>query len=78
MSTATLFNRLKTLQPPAPLLTGQITADLGVGLVRVLQPGGGVQQVRNPPGLAVGKWAFFQAGVITGEAPNLTSVRIEI
>lgn len=73
-----LLKQLQSLQPTAPLFTGQITADLGNGLVQVTQPGGGVQPVRNPPGLAVSQWVFFKAGVITGEAPNLPAVRIEI
>lgn len=78
MITTNLFKQLQSLQSTAPLLTGEITADLGAGLVQVTQPGGGVQPVRNTPGLAVGQWVFFRAGLIIGEAPNLPAVRIEI
>ena len=78
MTITNLFKRLQGLQPADPLLTAQITADLGDGLVLVTQPGGGVQQLRNPTGLAVGQWVYFQGRQITGEAPDLPETRIEI
>lgn len=78
MNAAILFKRLQGLQGPAPLLTGQIIENLGDGLVQVAQPGGGTQNVRNPPGVPVGQWVFFQSGVITGQAPTRAPVRIEI
>lgn len=78
MTAATIFKRLQSLQSPEPLLTGEIVADLGGGLVRVRQPGGGLQEPRNPLGLAVGQWVFFQDRVIRSQAPNLPEGRIEI
>ncbi len=78
MTTTNLFIRLQGLQPEPPLLTGQIVADMGGGMARVELPGGGVLSVRNPMAFAVAQWVFLQGEAITGPAPDLPYVRIEI
>lgn len=78
MSSINLFIRLQGLQPESPLLTGQILADMGDGMARVELPGGGVLSVRNPMAIAAAQWVFLQGGTITGPAPDLPYVRIEI
>ena len=47
-------------------------------MVRVTMASGGTLHVRNPLKIAVGKSVFVQDGAITGEAPALTYLRIEI
>ncbi len=78
MTTMNLFLRLKELQPAQPVVTGTLNADLGGGMVRVAMDSGGTLYVHNPLGIAIGKAVFVQDGAITGEAPTLTYVRIEI
>ncbi len=73
-----LFLRLKELQPAPPVLTGTLDVDLGGGMARVAMASGGTLNARNPLKIAVGKSVFVQAGAITGEAPALTYLRIEI
>jgi hypothetical protein len=78
MTSTNLFIRLQALQAEPPLLTGQILADMGGGMARVELPGGGVLSVRNPMALAVAQWVFLQGDVISGPAPDLPYIRIEI
>lgn len=78
MTSTNLFIRLQALQAEPPLLTGQILADMGGGMARVELPGGGVLNVRNPMALAVGQGVFLQGDAISGPAPDLPYIRIEI
>lgn len=73
-----LFRRLQDLQPAAPVQTGQITAVRADGNASVLLVGGGTLLARNPLKLPTAAHVFVQGGAITGEAPNLPYVRIEI
>ena len=77
-TTINLFLRLKELQPDPPIVTGAVSADMGAGMVRVDMDSGGVLLVRNPLDIAVGQSVFVQNGAITGEAPTLPYMRIEI
>ena len=59
--------------------TGQIVSDVGDGVVRVqMTSGGGVLQAQNPTGLPVNARVYVKGDAITGEAPDLPVVRIEI
>lgn len=78
MTTMNLYRRLMELQPAQPVVTGQIETDLGSGMVRVVMDSGGAIHVLNPLQIAAGKAVYVQDGAITGEAPTLTYVRIEI
>lgn len=74
-----LFRRLAEVLPSSPpLMVGDIAQDYGDGTVRVTLPGGGVLRVRNPQSLAGGSRVFVQGGVVTGVAPALPVVQIEI
>jgi len=76
--TTNLYKRLKALLPEAPLLTGAITAVHADGSAEVTQDGGGLLRVRNPLGLAANVRVYVQAGSITGPAPDLPYVLIEV
>lgn len=78
MNTINLFRRVRDLLPDDPQLSGQITGSLGDGRVRIELPGGGVLEVLNPSGFAVGTWVYVKGTAILGEAPDLPYVLIEI
>lgn len=78
MTTTNLFKRLQQLLPSDPVLTGTVTAvDFG-GMATVELPGGGQLRVRNPLGHELGNAVYVQGQAITGDAPQLPYVRIEI
>ena len=78
-SAINLFLRFRALQSEPPVLTGQIVSDVGDGVVRVqMTSGGGVLQAQNPTGLPVNARVYVKGDAITGEAPDLPVVRIEI
>jgi hypothetical protein len=78
MTTLNLFLRLREVLPSDPLLVGDVATDHGDGTATVLFPGAGVARLRNPQAIAAGARVFVQGGAITGEAPDLPSVLIEI
>ncbi len=78
LSSVNLFRRLQSLQPEAPVLTGQMTAVSTDGTASVQMTGGGVLTARNPLGLEAGQRVFVQGGAIAGQAPDLPYMRIEI
>jgi hypothetical protein len=78
MTTTNLFKRLQQLLPAEPLLTGTVSAVDGDGMATVDLPGGGNLRVRNPLGSALGDSVYIQGQAITGDAPQLPFVRIEI
>lgn len=78
MTAINLFRRLMELQPEAPLLTGNIEVVMGSSLARVLTPGGGRLTVRNPLEIPAGSSVFIRGDEITGRAPDLPYVLIEI
>jgi hypothetical protein len=74
-----VFKRLLALLPTTPLQTGQIQALHSDGTATVELAGAtGTVRVRNPQGLAVNAHVFVQGDAITGPAPALTVVSLEI
>lgn len=74
-----LYKRLKALLPEAPVLTGQITTLYADGTAQITQDGGSGQlRVRNPLLLASGARVYVQGDAITGSAPALPYVLIEV
>lgn len=78
MTAINLFRRLQGLLPAAPVMTGQITAVETDGTASVQITGGGLLIARNPLSVPNGQRVFVQAGAITGPAPDLPYLRIEI
>ena len=78
MTAINLYRRLRELQPEPPVITGKTVADLGDGTAGVQTTGGGYLIARNPLKVAEDKSVFVQGGAITGEAPELPYVLIEI
>jgi hypothetical protein len=73
------FKRLLNLLPSSPLQKGAISARHGDGTATVTLAGSsGTLRVRNPQGLASGESVFVQGGVITGTAPSLPVIQLEI
>ena len=78
MATLNPLRRLLDLLPADPLLVGTISGSHADGTATVLLAGGtGTLRVRNPQGLSSGG-VFVQGGQITGAAPSLPVVSIEI
>ncbi len=74
-----LYKRLKALLPDDPVMTGQISAVFADGTALVaLEGAAGLLRVRNPLGTANGVRVYVQSGVITGTAPAMQYVRIEV
>ena len=74
-----LYKRLKALLPEAPVLTGTVTVLHADGMAEVAQDGGaGPLRVRNPLLQPSGARVYVQGGVITGPAPDLPYVLIEV
>lgn len=77
--TTNLFRRLLDLIPgPAPLLVGTVSDTFADGTAQVELPGGGTLRVRNPLASAAADRVFVQGDAITGPAPDLDLVEIEI
>lgn len=76
-ASSNLYKRLLDLQPEAQVQTGVVQAVEGM-LARVQLTGSGVVSLRNPLQIPVGQSVFVQGGAITGRAPQLPTVRIEI
>lgn len=76
--TINLYLRLKELLPEAPVKTGQILANNADGTARIQIDGAGTLNARNPLQIQAGRSAFIRGLEITGEAPDLPYVRIEI
>ncbi|MCS4509125.1 hypothetical protein [Xylophilus ampelinus] len=75
---ATLFRRLVELLPSDPQLFATVEAVHSDGTATVVLPGGGRLRVRNPLELTAAATVYVQGGAITGDAPNLPLVEIEI
>lgn len=71
-----LWRQFKELLPDAPLLIGTVTSRNGDGSAIVTTLDGG--QLRATGDGAVGTRVFVRDGVITGAAPDLPSIDIEI
>lgn len=77
MSTA-LYTRLLELLPQAPILKASVYALHGDGTATVTYPGDARERVRNPLDAQPGDDVYVQSGAITGAAPALDYVLIEI
>lgn len=74
-----LYKRLLSLLPDDPVQTGAVTAVYADGTAQVtLDGGGGLLRVRNPLGKALSAKVYVKAGEITGDAPVLPYVLIEV
>lgn len=74
-----LYKRLLSLLPDDPVQSGAVAAVYADGTALVTLDGGGGQlRVRNPLGRAVAAKVYVKAGEITGDAPVLPYVLIEV
>lgn len=74
-----LYKRLLSLLPDAPVQTGAVTAVYADGTALVtLDGGGGVLRVRNPLLQPVTAKVYVKDAEITGVAPTLPYVLIEV
>lgn len=74
-----LYKRLLSLLPEDPVQSGTVAAAYADGTALVTLDGGGGQlRVRNPLGRAVAAKVYVKAGEITGDAPVLPYVLIEV
>lgn len=71
-----IYRALLDLLPQDPLLVGTVAAVHTDGTATVQYPGGGTQRVRGDA--EAGARVFVQGGLITGPAPDLTTITIEI
>lgn len=78
MTTANVFRRLLEVLPSDPLLVGDVTSVESDGTAVVTLPGGGQLRVRNPLASGLDARVFVQGGAITGPAPALPFVDIQI
>lgn len=72
-----LYKQFKALIPDAPLLIGDVVADMG-GVYVIEEPGGGRSQARGNALFAVGDRVFFRDGLIEGTAPDLPVELIDV
>ena len=75
MTATNLWKRLKQLLPDAPLLVGEVFSVSTYGAIVEL-PDGAFVNVRGEA--TVGQKVFIRDGLIEGQAPNLSTVLIEI
>ena len=74
-----LYKRLLSLLPDDPVQSGAVAAVYADGTALVTLDGGGGQlRVRNPLGMAAAQKVYVKAGEITGQAPDLPYVLIEV
>jgi len=79
MTTINPFARLLQLLPSDPLRKGAIQVTHADGTATVELAGAtGTLRVRNPLGLAEGGGVFIQGLAITGQAPDLPVVTLEL
>ncbi|GKS97318.1 hypothetical protein [Acidovorax sp. SUPP2825] len=79
MTTLNLFRRLQELLPPERVFTGKVLSVVADDKTAQVQlTGAGVLSVRNPLAMVVGASVFVQGGAITGAAPDLPLLTIEI
>lgn len=74
---ANLLKALRDAIPQTPLLVGEVVAVVGVDLLRISMPGGGLATARGAA--SVGDHVFFRpGGAVEGEAPAGAYVDIEV
>lgn len=70
-----IYEQFRLLLPNAPLQAGTVT-EVGLGVVTVQLPGGGVVKARGTAGL--GQKVFVRDGTVEAIAPSLPLELIEI
>ena len=78
MSSTNIYRRLLELLPSEPTLTATVAAVHADGTATVTYPGGGTARLRNPFDQTAGQPVYTQGDAITGAAPDLPLVLIEI
>lgn len=78
MTSGNLFLRLQELLAGDPRLIGTVVAVHVDGTATVAMQGGGQLRLRNPLGVELNSPVFFEGSVITGPAPDLPVVEIEV
>lgn len=74
-----LYKRLLSLLPDDPVQSGSVSLAYSDGTALVTLDGGGGQlRVRNPLGMTAAQKVYVKAGEITGQAPDLPYVLIEV
>lgn len=77
--TTNLYKRLKALLPDDPVMTGKISAVFADGTALVaLEGAAGLLRVRNPLGKANSSRVYVRGGEVTGSAPEMAYVLIEV
>lgn len=76
--TTGIYKRLMAILPSDPLLSGAVELTHADGTATVLLDGDGRLRVRNPLGLVQGAQVYVQGGAITGPAPELPYVLIQV
>lgn len=76
--TTGIYKRLMAILPSDPLLSGAVELNHADGTATVLLDGEGRLRMRNPLGLVQGAQVYVQGGAITGPAPELPYVLIEV
>lgn len=73
------YKRLKALLPDDPVMTGQISSVFADGTALVaLEGAAGLLRVRNPLGTSSGVRVYVQGGAVTGPAPAMPYLLIEV
>lgn len=72
---ANIWQQFQNLLPNSPLLIGRVV-EITIDGAMVVLPSGEALRVRGTA--ALGQSVFFQGGVIQGNAPNFTAVRIDV
>lgn len=78
MSNTNVFRRLIELLPATPVFTGTVLVAHADGTATVEYPGGAQSRLRNPFAVGAGGHCYTQGDTITGPAPTLPLVLIEI
>ena len=78
MSSTNIYRRLLELLPDTPTLTGTVAVRHADGTATVTYHGGGTARLRNPFDQTAGQPVYTQGDAITGPAPDLPLVLIEI
>lgn len=74
-----LYKRLLSLLPDDPVQSGSVSLAYSDGTALVTLDGGAGQlRVRNPLGMTAAQKVYVKAGEITGQAPDLPYVLIEV
>lgn len=74
-----LYKRLLSLLPDDPVQSGTVSLAYSDGTALVTLDGGGGQlRVRNPLSMTAAQKVYVKAGEITGDAPVLPYVLIEV